>query len=497
MKASLARRELVSVAVFLALVLGACGGGGEGSSSNAPVANAGEDRTSGVRPDDVVVLDGSASSDPNGDALHYLWSLVTVPPGSTVSLSDPFSDKPHFTADKEGIYVARLIVNDGQTESAPDTVNVTAAKPAPTVAISTPESGTILAANPVTVSGTVDDPLATVKVQGIDTANNNGSYSANVVLAEGNNTVTVVATNNAGEGRSSVDVTFKGPGPAISIQVPKPDFTVGLVFESAPATSPDIPVFVSGFVLPNGGSGTPTVRVNNVLAAVAPHPTQGFSYEANIALTKGPQTITVEGIDTLGATTTQVVNGVADYCIKLEEDSAPPTSAAERGTRQNIRCHEIDGCNKAWNLSADPDTNSLRNLPMPNAVHAAHPVVFGSGYLRESPLYDTNDFFVHGLKPRASFGCNNHDLCYQTCVPPEERDAHFRNCNENQEQEHKNMCRSAYPSCPYTGFDSWKCIGWLAEKGTCFSIANIVRLGVGSGQARDRFDVRQKHYCLP
>jgi hypothetical protein len=174
--------------------------------------------------------------------------------------------------------------------------------------------------------------------------------------------------------------------------------------------------------------------------------------------------------------------------------------AAEQGNRQNIRCHEIDGCNRSYLNTTDPDSNSLRNRPMPLASHAARIVEFGSGYLRESPSYNTNDFFVYGQKPRDNFGCNNHDVCYQTCVPPEERDFRFVQCNQMQASDHYAMCRSAYPSCPYTGLASWKCLGWQAEKAKCFSIAGIIHaaLGLGpNGGGRDRFDERQKHYCVP
>src|SRR5262249_26782099 len=90
--------------------------------NSAPAANAGPNQTVSVTK--VVRLDGSASTDVDGDPLTYHWSLTTLPDGSTAQLSDPTAVKPTFTADVSGAYVARLIVNDGHVDSAPATVTI-------------------------------------------------------------------------------------------------------------------------------------------------------------------------------------------------------------------------------------------------------------------------------------------------------------------------------------------------------------------------------------
>lgn len=95
----------------------------------APAANAGAAQT--ATRGATVTLDGSASSDANGDTISYIWSLSSVPAGSAAVLSANSVVNPTFTPDLAGVYVAQLIVNDGHVSSAPVTVSVTAADTAP------------------------------------------------------------------------------------------------------------------------------------------------------------------------------------------------------------------------------------------------------------------------------------------------------------------------------------------------------------------------------
>ncbi len=92
-------------------------------SNGAPAADAGADQT--VRPGALVTLDGSASSDPGGGALTYLWQQSG---GPTVTLNDPTAGRPTFIApDTPGVLTFTLTVTDGGGLSNQDTVEITVA----------------------------------------------------------------------------------------------------------------------------------------------------------------------------------------------------------------------------------------------------------------------------------------------------------------------------------------------------------------------------------
>jgi hypothetical protein len=88
-----------------------------------PVADAGPEQEAAVG--DTVQLEGSGSSDPDGDPLTHFWSILGKPVGSLAVLSDSTSVNPTFEADVEGDYVIQLVVNDGEHDSEPDTCLVT------------------------------------------------------------------------------------------------------------------------------------------------------------------------------------------------------------------------------------------------------------------------------------------------------------------------------------------------------------------------------------
>ena len=134
-----------------------------------PTADVGADQT--VTSGDTVTLDGSASDDPDGDALNYQWSEVS---GSGVPLSDADTATPTFTApdvSAETTLDFEVTVSDG-TANDTDSVSVTVQPPEPAAAdfqvsnLAAP--GNVTQGDAITVSADVEnagDQTATKAVE--------------------------------------------------------------------------------------------------------------------------------------------------------------------------------------------------------------------------------------------------------------------------------------------------------------------------------------------
>jgi hypothetical protein len=99
---------------------------------------------------DTATLDGSGSSDVEGDPLIYDWSFISRPPESDATVSDPTAVNPTFDVDKVGTYVVQLIVNDG-TDTDSDILTIVTGNFRP-VADAGPDQ-TVLEKSEVTLDG--------------------------------------------------------------------------------------------------------------------------------------------------------------------------------------------------------------------------------------------------------------------------------------------------------------------------------------------------------
>lgn len=90
------------------------------TGNDAPVANAGPDQIGVLA--GTISLDGSGSSDPDGDTITYQWTQVS---GPAVSISGMNMATASFTAAEGQSYGFRLVVKDPAGQQGVDTVTVT------------------------------------------------------------------------------------------------------------------------------------------------------------------------------------------------------------------------------------------------------------------------------------------------------------------------------------------------------------------------------------
>jgi hypothetical protein len=123
-------KVFIAVAVMaLSACLSACGGGGKKAAppNQVPTSNAGADQSAFKSA--AITLDGSASTDPDGNTLAYRWTQTA---GAAVSLSSGTTSRPTFTAPAaSGTLTFSLVVNDGHADSSADTVQITVANRTP------------------------------------------------------------------------------------------------------------------------------------------------------------------------------------------------------------------------------------------------------------------------------------------------------------------------------------------------------------------------------
>jgi pimeloyl-ACP methyl ester carboxylesterase len=167
----------------------------------------------------------------------------------------------------------------------------------PMLTITSPSNLSYTNITPTTISGTVDDPTATVTINSIQATVANGSFSLALPLAEGPNIVTATAASAAGAvGTATMTVTLDTTPPRVTVTSP-PD-----QFETIDAS-----LFVSGIVndivVGTINAEQAGVTVNGVAANVA-----NRTFVANnVPLTLGTNVIQVVGRDRVGNQgTTQV-----------------------------------------------------------------------------------------------------------------------------------------------------------------------------------------------
>jgi hypothetical protein len=406
--------------------------------------------------------------------------------------------------------VVGLTVSNGHRKSAPDTVSVNVVVPPPKVTITAPVNLSVVTTTTVAVTGTVDDLSAALTVDGASVANNNGNYTASIMVREGSNIVTVVGQNGTGTGSASVEVLLNtADNPVVTILSPQRNFIKGGAFQMTDVFPASTPVAVEGVIKVNTSvflGNKPGVTANGLGAQVSPQifnpdcsalnfipPFHCWKFAATVPLARGNDTITAVGTDVQNRSTSVSVSGVVDYCRIGVYDSKHETPGyfdvgvtALAGLNHEIqsnRCHEIDGCsapNVTQQCADDPmqcPTGAfgtvvgkaglvsplaavvLLAMPVPALLNQA-PTAFGHGASPPDGIGNPpTEYFVHGDQSAYDLPCNRHDPCYQTCVPvngvsdadrQQAWEPAWHACNNQQHREMLDVCARAYPAtCPY------------------------------------------------
>lgn len=499
--------------VLFVVAIASCNDSGAGPANRAPVAVV-ED-VSGALRGDTIVLDGSASSDADGDSLTFHWTLTAQPPGSSAALSSSDDDHPSFIADRVGTYAVTLVVSDGRDSSATDMATFVVNAPAPTVLLSSPANLAVVTESPVTVTGSVDDAFASVHVNGIAVSMDvlNATFSVTVPLDPGSNLLVATAVNPAGNGTAEISVILNlANTPALAVAPRSDSGLVGSAYLHSETPSP-VQTTVRGVirVFTNEVANTPTVTVKGVTATMGDTsygsgcggtPKHCFKFSAVVPLPLGLHNINVIGTDVLGGADTVVTVIRSDVAWRptnsewSEEQkttnpvpwSGPtPRSAALWQTTpgvliQNNRAHEIDGCSVPVLIEQE---GTFRNDPMTRLGNSRRKsgtsTAFGSG------SRPPGEYFIHGKSPASKLPCNVHDVCYQTIGKSQS------SCDNKMKTDMYSVCTKAYPEdkTPKALYPLY-----YDERSRCFALADRYYFGI-KNFGKGKYDMRQAQFIYP
>ncbi|MBE9553816.1 MAG: hypothetical protein IMF05_10175 [Proteobacteria bacterium] len=248
-------------------------------TNDPPVASASIDQT--VQTLETVLLDGSGSTDPNGDSIEYIWSIagVQIATGPTPT-AGPFDT---------GVYTVTLTVRDAWYAEATDQMILTVLNRAPTAEAGVDQTVNHVQAVTLDGSGSADPEggLLTYawSIGGVEAAT--GANTSVGPFAVGTHTVTLTVTDDHGAtATDSMIVTVTNAPPIAS---------AGL--DQSVNHAQTVTLDGSGSSDPEGGLLTYVWSIGGVEAATGASATVG-------PFAVGTYTVTLTVTDDHGATTT-------------------------------------------------------------------------------------------------------------------------------------------------------------------------------------------------
>ncbi len=311
------------------------------SGNQPPVANAGPDQ--GVDAGDTVALDGSASSDPDGDPITYAWSFASVPAGSGATLSNASSATPSFVADLAGDYVVQLVVDDGQVSSPADSVRVTAVSVSgnqPPVANAGPDQG-VDAGDTVALDGSASsdpdgDPLTyawsfTSRPAGSGATLSNASSATPSFVADLAGDYVVQLVVDDGQVNSPADSVRVTATPVSGNQPP-------VAVDDSTTTQENQPVTFNVLANDSDPDGDPLQVISVAQGSrgtTSFDPNGAVTYTPNAGFT-GSDSFTYVISDGIGANATATVSVTVTGVLTLPPNRAPVAANDSITTQQNV-----------------------------------------------------------------------------------------------------------------------------------------------------------------
>jgi hypothetical protein len=188
----------------------------------------------------------------------------------------------------KGPNIIRAVSTDSAGNEGSAQITVTVDLFPPVVGISSPSNGSTVASQTATVTGTVDDPDASVSVNGIPASVGGGSFTASgVPIHEGPNYLTAVGTDPLGNvGTATIQVNRDTVSPTVAITSPPDGYETNSSVVTVTGTVNDL------------AAGGVSVSVNGVPAQI----TNGTFLVTDLPLSAGPNSISAVATDSAGNT---------------------------------------------------------------------------------------------------------------------------------------------------------------------------------------------------